>query len=457
MTIGYTFSPNAQLVWRATDAHTKTITLVNTGTDDIWVEVDPPVAPTTDDFQWPAQTSLRIAGKPQNGPASAFQRVIVPPTPRTGLGLRTGEVRFRIKDSYGQLVEDKPIALRNDATAKIEFGDVAVTMFTFDPTGDDLSGEGEFVELTNLTNRILDFAGSTLSQTVFSPTTPGQPRPAGRLEALVTFAADAASIDFRNDCMLPPMATLRILTRGLRSNEGPATVPNFRQRLYLGRGSAVWNNTGDRCVLTNEFGDSVCAQGYGTEALAGPNGPIAPVTPQTPSVLTPPGQRQTVLLPTPFFVFANAAMHFPPVFQLQDGDLVTITTNEDALVAAWLGSAGTPTGTIKLDPLGPLILPSGARLAAFFARWIEPAVLATEILPSIFARHSTPDQFNLIGAPEGGLIGQIGNSGPFFIGRGTSFIARLGVPAPLRLGVNDIDGAHLNNLGVFVATVSVQR
>jgi hypothetical protein len=457
MTIGYTFSPNAQLVWRATDAHPKTITLVNTGTDDIWVEVDPPVAPTTDDFQWPAQTSLRIAGKPQNGPASAFQRVIVPPTPRTGLGLRTGEIRFRIKDNSGRVAEDKPIALRNDATAKIEFGDVAVTMFTFDPAGDDLSGEGEFVELTNLTNRILDFAGSTLSQTVFSPTTPGQPPPAGRLVELFKFAADAARIDFQNDCLLPPMATLRILTRGLRSNEGPATVPNFRQRLYLGRGSAVWNNSGDRCLLTNEFGDYVCAQGYGTEALAGPNGPIAPITPQTPPVPTPPGQRQTALLPTPFFVFANAEMPFPPVFQLQDGDLVTVTTNEDALVAAWLGSAGTPTGTIKLDPAGPLILPSGARLAAFGGRWIDPAVLAAEIPPSIFAPRSNPDQFNLIGAPVGGLIGQIGNFDPFFIGRGTSFIARLGDPAPLKLGVNDISGAHWNNLGVFVATVSVQR
>ena len=457
MAIEYTFSPNAQLALRATDTHPKTITLVNTGTDDIWVEVDPPVARTPDDFQWSAQTRLQIVGKPQGGQASAFQRTIIPPTPRAGLGLRTGEVGFRISDNAGRLVEDKRITLRNDAMSKIAFGDVAVTMFTFNPVGDDLSGEGEFVELTNLTNRTLDFAGSTLHQMVFPGATPGQRRPAGRMDALVKFAADAAKIDFRNDCLLPPMATLRVLTRGLHSNEGPATVPNFRQRLYLGLRNAVWNNTGDRCSLYNEFGDIVCSQGYGTEALTAPNGPTAPVTPQTPPILTPPGQRQTVLLPTPFFVFANAAMHFPPVFQLQDGDLVTITTNEDALVAAWLGSAGTPTGTIKLDPLGPLILPSGARLAAFFATWIEPAVLAAEILPSIFAPHSTPNQFNLIGAPEGGLIGQIGNSRPFFIGRGTSFTARLNVPAPLQLGVNDIGGAHLNNLGVFVATVSVQR
>ena len=75
----------------------------------------------------------------------------------------------------------------------------------------------------------------------------------------------------------------------------------------------------------------------------------------------------------------------------------------------------------------------------------------------IFAPHRRVDQFDLIGAPEGGLIGKIAGSPPFFIGKGTSFTVRLDQNAPLWLGINDITGTHWNNLGVFVATVSVQR
>lgn len=457
MAIAYSFNV-AAIAWRATDVHSKAITLTNTDTDDIWVEVAAPLATTPDDFTWPAQTRTRIAGRPANGQTASFERSVTPPTPRTGLGLRTAEVVFRITNSAGTLVEERRIACRNDAVAKIGFGDVAVTMFTFDPPGDDLTGEGEFVELTNLTNRTLDFSGSTLFQTVFPRTIPGQPRARGTLQPLITLRPDAGRLDFMNDCLLPPRATLRVLTRGLQSNEGPATVPNFRQRLYLGRGTAVWNNSGDRATLENDLKDLVCSQGYGSEANTGPNGPSPPVRPGTPAVIVPPAQRQTVLLPTPFFVFATAEMHFPPVFQMQDGDLVTITTNEADLEAAWLNSASTPTGTIKLDPAGPLILPSGRRLAAFLARWVDPAVLAAEIPPPIFDPQRSVDQFDLIGAPEGGLIGQIGNNTPpFFIGAGTTFIARLNAPTPLRLGVNDIAGTHWNNLGVFVATVSVRR
>jgi hypothetical protein len=453
MAIAYEFNVSA-LAWRATDIHAKTIVLKNTGDDDFWVEVAPPPSTTPDDFTWSGQTTTRVAGK--SGLIAAFTLRIAPPTPRTGLGLRTAAVVIRITDRNGNQVEARRIGCRNDAVAKIAYGDVAVTMFTFNPPGDDISGEGEFVEFSNLTNRTLDFGGSTLLQVVFPPTVPGQPRPAGRTERLLTFAPDQGRLDFLNDCLLPPAATLRVLTRGLQSNEGPATVPRFRQRLYMGLRVAVWNNTGDRATLANEFGDLVCSQGYGTEAITGPNGPGPGGAPGTPP-FPPPAQRQVVLPPTPFFVGSANEVPYPGVFLIQDGDLVTITTNEAALEAAWLANASTPTGTIKLDPAGPLILPSGRRLAAFIATWIDPAVLAEEIPPSIFDPNTPPPQFDLVGAPQGALIGHLGFGRPFFVGAGISFVARLNQPAPLRLGVNDIEGTHWNNLGILIAIVSVQR
>ena len=282
--------------------------------------------------------------------------------------------------------------------------------------------------------------------------------PPGVTSALIRFAADAARLDFLNDCLLPPAATLRILTRGLRSNEGPATVGGFRQRLYLGRRSAVWNNAGDRATLGNEFPNGlVCSQGYGSEALTGPNGPAAPPRPTTPPVVTPPGQRQFVLPPTTFFVMATMEPDFAAVFDLEDGDVVTITTAESALGAAWVNSAVALPGSIQLDGLGPRILPSGSRLAAFGARWIDPPVLAQQIPPTIFKPSETPPQFSLVGAPEGGLIGSVAGTTPFFVGAGFSFTARLAQRRVLRLGINDIEGQHGNNFGFFAATVSVLR
>ncbi len=450
MAIDYGFETR-DLRWRATSTQVGTITFTNKGTEDLVIEVPAPLAATADDFTWPAQSWLVVKGIGSNGAKSHFTRTVAPPTPRTGLGLRTATILFRVRDASGNVLEERPFLLRNDAVPRITNGDMAVTMFTFNPTGPDLTGdvEGEFVDLTNLTNRTLDLSGSSLFQLTFPGSVPGQPVRPPQSSRLVEFNPDQSRQDFMNDCLLPPRATLRVLTRRPYSTELPATVPDYRQRLYLGLGNPVWNNTGDRCTLTNDFGDLVCSQGYGTQANTGQNGPQPPVPNPpipTPPVLTPPGQRQTVLLPTPFFVFANMDADFPAIFDIEDGDLVTITTNEAALIAAWTARAATPTGTVRLDPAGPRILPSGSRLAAFFATWIDPPLLG-----------AADNEFWLPTAPAGALIGKLGGNQHFLVGQGTSFVATLNATTPLRLGINDIPDQYWNNDGVFVATVSVRR
>ncbi len=437
-----------KLDWRATDAQSKAITISNTGTTDLWVQWAGAAtsAQPGDEFFWGAQPRTQLGRRRPNGWAPAIRVPVRPP--RLGAGARTATVTVIVTDAGGNEVQRVAIPCRNDATARVNFGDMAVTRIDFDPPGNDLTNEGEFVELTNLTTRTLDLNGCTLWQRTFSSSrAPNQPT-SGSPQALWTFRPATSRLDFGRDNLLPPGATLRVLTRGPRTGEDPGSVPDFGLRLYLGLNNPVWNNGGDRASVTNEFPNDnlVCSFGYGSQALTGPNAP-APAAPATPPVVVPPGQLRTVFSATalPILAFNEG---FPGIFEVEDGDVVTISTNEAGLINSWLTSAGTPAGTIKLDPLGPLILPSGLRLAAFGVTWIDPAVMSPEE-----PQGSWPIQ----NAPQGGLIAQIDGRQPMFVGAGTSFTLVQDRRRTLRLGINDAFGGYWNNSGVFLVNLTVRR
>ena len=105
---------------------------------------------------------------------------------------------------------------------------------------------------------------------------------------LIRFTPDAGRTDFLENCKLAAHTALRVLTRSARAGEGPSAT-----RCYLGLPNPVWNNTGDRATLYDEFFDyarkgdwpksRLTSFGYGTQQYSEPNdtGPIvlAPAPP----------------------------------------------------------------------------------------------------------------------------------------------------------------------------------
>ena len=268
---------------------------------------------------------------------------------------------------------------------------------------------------------------------------------------LIRFTPDAGRTDFLENCKLAAHTALRVLTRSARAGERPSAT-----RCYLGLPNPVWNNTGDRATLYDEFFDyarkgdwpksRLTSFGYGTQQYSEPNdtGPIvlapAPPAPQT-----------------THFSFLNVIFGISPMspipIPLEDGDTVTITTNESAIISAWIDNGAVLPGTIRLDtgPFGAGILPSGQAVLNL-PRRLGPAILAP-------ASDGGGD-FPVPGAPQGGLICGFGAHSSsvdqcFFVGAGITFTATLNRREYLFLGINDSNLS--NNDGFFLVTVQVGR
>ena len=170
----------------------------------------------------------------------------------------------------------------------------------------------------------------------------------------------------------------------------------------------MWNNRGDTGRIVNESGDTVAELTYVTT-------PPAPGTDLPPDTIyiQPRAPRQTLVRR----MYVNPAIEWNNVFEVEDGDLVTISATGIAKFGLFDFGGSGPAG--------------GA-----------PAPLD--------AGYPLPE------APKFGLIGRIGEGKIFFVGSGASIpINRQSVPVMLKLGAND--GELWDNSGEFDCVVVLYR
>jgi hypothetical protein len=410
----YVFEPR-ELQWRETDASQKSLTIRNTGTEDILIEVAGPVSTGNDDFVWAPQGRTALP-KASSAHSTVFYLPVRPPIPRTGLGLRTAAIHVQVFDMYGNFIENHPVPCSNDATAKIVYGDIVITNLVFDPLGPDLPGE--YVELTNMTDRTLDLTDSYLSQIKFGqhdiPTESRFP----------PFTADVTRSDFGKTCLLPPHAALRVMSRA-QGNDGPNSAI-----YYLGQNAPVWNNAGDRATLYNNLDQLVATYGYETQSDRPAPGPVP----------------QRVLVR--FTVEIAGTTDWQDIFTVEDGDLVDIVTDDAAIEQRFVNDDVIAPGTITVRFLSFSYLPSGRPLLILPRRAGD-----AEIAPF-------NENYQLAGAAKYSLLCRVGLSAtPIAVGAGLAERLRViaDQPTELYLGINDQDGQFGNNTGSFIAHVTIWR
>ena len=181
-------------------------------------------------------------------------------------------------------------------------GSLHILSILADAPGDDVHPDGEFIEIVNATSAPLDLNGCKIQDRLISPS--GTP---GIFENFFVFGANA----FGADSSLPAGQVIRVYTREKAPDE---VSPKWY--LYAGRKAAVWNNRGDTRQIVNESGDTVAELTYTTK----PPDPGAGLPPGT--IYTQPrAPRQTLVRR----MYVNPAIEWNNVFEVEDGDLVTIS------------------------------------------------------------------------------------------------------------------------------------
>jgi Lamin Tail Domain len=273
-------------------------------------------------------------------------------------------------------------------------GSLHILSILADAPGDDVHPDGEFIEIVNATSGPLDLNGCKIQDRLINPS--GTP---GIFEDFFSFGANA----FGADSSLPAGQVIRVYTR----EKAPDEV-NPKWYLYAGRKAAVWNNRGDTGRIVNESGDTVAELTYVTT----PPPPGTDLPPDT--IYTQPRAPRQALVRR---MFVNPAIEWNNVFEVEDGDLVTISATGLAKFGLFdFGGSGPAGGA-------PAPLDAG---------------------------------FPLPEAPKFGLIGRIGEGKIFFVGSGASIpINRQSVPVMLKLGTND--GELWDNSGEFDCVVVLYR
>jgi Lamin Tail Domain len=273
-------------------------------------------------------------------------------------------------------------------------GSLSILSILADAPGDDVHPDGEFIEIVNATSGPLDLNACKIQDRLISPA--GTP---GIFENFFIFGANA----FGADSNLPAGQVIRVYTREKAPDE---VSPKWY--LYAGRKAAVWNNRGDTGRIVNESGDTVAELTYTTK----PPDPGAGLPPGT--IYTQPRAPRQALVRR---MYVNPAIEWNNVFEVEDGDLVTISATGLAKFGLFDFGGSGPAG--------------GA-----------PAPLD--------AGYPLPE------APRFGLIGRIGQGKIFFVGSGASIpINRQSVPQMLKLGAND--GELWDNSGEFDCVVVLYR
>lgn len=411
-----------QLDWRITDQFSRTLTFRNDGPDTLWLEVPASTSGPTSNgaFYWGAISRTSLS------PGNSRVMQIYPPSwsSTSPPSTTTALVNFLITNVSGHIVQQGSVPCRNDARSEVNFGDLRISSLVYNPPGPDINPEGEFIELLNVSGRELNLAGCRITQRQFS-----SPSSSGKSEAKkFPLEGQGGPVDFGKNPRLLPGQTVRIMTRKKVSSD-PVDDPH---RFYIGSPRPIWNNSGDRAEVENAEGDMVASFGYKSQA-GDPNynGPSSPATETRP---------QLVFQQTVHVIATDTSI---PVVELEDGDILDITTNDESIGVAFLADQGILPGTIGNAPFSPEYTPSGRGLL-ILPRRLGP----TEDAPD-------NDNWPLPGAPKYSLIGSLGTS-VFAIGAGLSgFQVTLTSPATLELAVND--NVLWDNRGFFMVTVSVFR
>jgi len=270
---------------------------------------------------------------------------------------------------------------------KVPAGSLRITTIEADAPGDDVMPEGEFIEILNVTSAPLDLTGCRLQDRVISAA--GVP---GAFKNFFQFGPAA----FGADSMLPPGRVLRVLTRPKVAADANRTFT-----LFAGSRAAVWNNAGDTGRILDENGVVVDEYTYVTKL------PAAGVALAAGTVFSPPRARTRALVRR---VYVDASMAWTSVFEVGDGDLVTISASGTARFGLFGGQVGADGAAGPLTPAG--------------------------------------QGWPLEGAPPYALIGSLDGGPPFLVGSMASLtFNRNSRPLMLNLGPND--GELWDNAGVF--------
>ena len=336
-------------------------------------------------------------------PGTSTTAKVAPPTTCAGAqvtaSVDVGAVLSPVTTAMPPMITGFPVTVQLTAcvplTVKVPPGALRITTIQADAPGDDVLPEGEFIELLNTTSGPLDLAGCRVQDRVISAT--GVP---GSFRTFYTFGPAA----FGADSMLPPGQTVRLLTRAKAASDG-----NRPFVLFAGFKQAVWNNSGDAGRILDENDVVVAEHTYVTTLPAGG----APLPPGT--VFSPPRARTRALVRR---VYVDAATSWTNVFEVQDGDLVTITA----------------TGSARFGLFGGQVGPDGAA---------GPLTQAGQGWP-------------LENAPPYALIGSLEGGPPFLVGSTASItFNRNSRPLMLTLGPND--GELWDNAGEFDCVAILYR
>ena len=317
------------LTWKVGDTKKQSVTVTNTGNVPLAVGYSP--LPAGSEFTLAATPGATIA------PGAWTSADVTPPT-ACGVVAVTASFKIGVELSPptagAPMIAGFPVTV--DLTAcvpkqvKVPPGTLRISTILSDAPGDDILPEGEFIELLNQTGSSLDLTGCQIQDRVVSAA--GVPGAFKR--PFFTFGPAAFGVGSK----LPPGRIVRVLTRAKQPGE-----PDRPFVVFAGLKQAVWNNVGDTARVLDEDGTVVAEQTYVTS-------PPAPGTAlPTGTIYTAPRARSRTSARR---VYVNAQTDWTDVFEVEDGDLVTITATGTARFGLFGNVFDANGSTGQITPAG---------------------------------------------------------------------------------------------------------
>jgi hypothetical protein len=420
--------------WLAGVVTPKSIRLFNQGNIALRVTI----SPAGNGFTW-TSTSAVPGAAVRMLPRSVIFLSVRPPNTAA-----MSEFTVSATDDQGAPIGGSPFTIRLESgcRAKVNPGELAIGLWVVDPQGPDIAPEGELIELRNVTDppRQLDLSSVRVTQETFPPGT-GATVGGTRVDFF-----SFSDTTLNGDRYLPIGGTVRILTRAKTTGD-PPDFDVMPWRVYAGRGTAVWNNTGDRAEVRNReptpdpppgvvdpptedvlidskvfSRDRPRPQGINPLGTGGAGGVAAP------SIRVPALSRR---------YFIPGHLQWNTSLLLEDGDVVVVRS---------------VSGTVYLNRLFGVATSSSGPAG-------QPDHVAGVSTLVAFENYFAP----MPGVSVGALVGRVRQGGtltdPFYVGAQGSFRVRTIEPtlAPLffDFGIND---TYLgDNSGEFDAAVDVYR
>lgn len=383
------------MTWQVGDTKNQSVTITNIGNVPLSVGYS----------RLPMGSAFTLSGTPGAtiGPGERVSVDVTPPT-SCGPAAITSSFRIGVELSPPRMgapnISGFPITVSLTACVpkqvKVPPGALRISTILSDAPGDDILPEGEFIEILNETGSSLDLTGCQVQDRMVSAA--GAPGIFNR--PFFTFGPAAFGVGSE----LPPGQIVRVLTRARQAADADRPFV-----VFAGLAQAVWNNIGDTARVLDEDGTVVAEQTYVT-------------SPPTPGTTLPPGTIYTAPRARSRTavrrVYVNVQTDWTDVFEVEDGDLVTITA----------------AGTARFGLFGNVFDANGS---------------TGQIAPG--------DQgWPLAGVAPFCLIGSLGGYSPFLVGAATTMTFNRNSPAlMLRLGPND--GELWDNAGQWDCLATLYR